>query len=175
MPDRHKPRMITEGRWLNFVARGGWEYAERRAISGIVGIVAVTDDRRLILVEQYRPPVDAPVIELPAGLVGDEPGRADEPLVEAARRELIEEAGYDAATITVLTTGVPSAGATDERITLVHATGLKRISAGGGDAHENITVHEVPLDALDAWLVERQAAGRLIDLKIYAGLYLAQR
>ena len=147
MPDRHKPRMITEGRWLNFVARGGWEYAERRAISGIVGIVAVTDDRRLILVEQYRPPVDAPVIELPAGLVGDEPGRADEPLVEAARRELIAEAGY----------------------------GVKSISAGGGESHENRTCHGGPLYALDAWLVERQAAGRLIDLKIYAGLYLAQR
>ena len=53
-----------------------------------VGIVAVTSDGRLLLVEQFRIPVGKNVIELPAGLVGDLPGQEEESLKLAAQREL---------------------------------------------------------------------------------------
>ena len=58
------------------------------------------EDQKLLLVEQYRIPVHAQTIELPAGIIGDEPGgSADEAHAEAARRELIEETGYEAGNI----------------------------------------------------------------------------
>src|SRR5437763_12448041 len=90
-------QIISQGKHLTFLRRGGWEMVRRRNICGIVGIVAVTDDRKLILVEQYRPPVGKRVIEIPAGLAGDAEGHRDEALETAAQRELREETGYEAA------------------------------------------------------------------------------
>ena len=58
-------------------------------------IAAVTDDERLSLVEQYRIPMQCRVLDLPAGLVGDDPGTAGEAMIDAARRELFEETGYE--------------------------------------------------------------------------------
>src|SRR5688572_23754818 len=51
--------IITKGKHLHLVRRGTWEFARRPNVCGIVGIVAVTDARELILVEQFRPPVNA--------------------------------------------------------------------------------------------------------------------
>ena len=49
-----------------------------------------------------------------------------------------------------------------------------RVQAGGGDAHENIVVHEVPLDGAAQWLNQRASEGALVDPKVYAGLFLCQ-
>ncbi len=163
--------ILAEGRHLRLVRRRGWEFAERTTGPAVVALVAVTDHGRLLLAEQYREPVGATVVELPAGLVGDRPGEAGEDLRDAARRELAEETGYDAAELEVLTAGPPSAGPSTEIVTFLLARGLRRVGPGGGDAHEAITVHEVPLAAIADWLDAQSRAGRLIDPKIYAGLY----
>ncbi|MGE5611268.1 MAG: NUDIX hydrolase, partial [Bacillota bacterium] len=134
---------LAEGRFLRLVKSGTWEFVQRKNITGIVGIVAVTEDRKLILVEQYRPPVDKRVIEIPAGLVGDVAGKESELLVEAAKRELEEETGYQAREIVPLAVGTASAGMSDEVITLLKANGLTRVGNGGGDGSEQIVVHEV--------------------------------
>ena len=81
-----RPRVLAKGRFLTFVEEGGWEYVVRPGVTGIVVIVAVTDDDRLVLVEQYRPAVHNRVIELPAGLVGDIDGQRAESLRDAAAR-----------------------------------------------------------------------------------------
>jgi ADP-ribose pyrophosphatase len=167
-------REVARGRFLRFVVRDGWEFADRIGITGIVGIVAVTDDRKLLLVEQHRPPVGGAVIELPAGLVGDEAGTEHEDLVEGARRELREEAGFEAANWEVVASGPTSPGTTSEIIVLLLATGLTRVGTGGGQGGESITVHQVPLDGAEAWLHGRERAGALVDLKIYAGLWFAR-
>ena len=171
--DRESKSVLCEGRYLRFVRRGTWEYVERRNISGIVGLVPVTDEGQLVLVEQYRPPVARNVIELPAGLVGDRPEEPEETLLAAARRELLEETGYEAGRIEPLTEGAASAGSADEILTLLLATNLRKVGPGGGDAHEQITVHLVPLDQAAAWLDAKRQAGLVIDLKVYAGLYFA--
>jgi ADP-ribose pyrophosphatase len=129
----------------------------------------------LLLVEQYRIPLHSRTIELPAGLVGDEPGMSGESLAKATKRELLEETGYSAEKIEILTTGPSSAGLTSELITLVMASGLKRIQAGGGVAHEAITVHEVPVKAVDEWLLKKEKERLLIEPKVYAGLYFLRR
>ena len=111
------------------------------------------------------------VIELPAGLAGDVVGEEAESLATAAARELVEETGYEAREIRLLTEGPSSAGLTDEMITFFLMTGLTKVSDGGGDASENILVHSVPLTDLPDWLEERRRAGWALDPKIYVGLF----
>lgn len=57
IPRESDARIEWEGRHLRVVVRNGWEYVSRTASTGVVGIVAVTDDGKLILVEQHRVPV----------------------------------------------------------------------------------------------------------------------
>lgn len=162
------------GRYLNLLERDGWEFASRSNASGVVGLVAVTSDKEIILVEQYRKPVESRVIELPAGLVGDH-ADPDEPILLAAARELEEETGYAATHLEVLMTCPSSAGMSDEMISFVLAKGLTRVGPGGGDDSEDIEVHIVPLKDVDTWLTRKQSAGKPMDPKIYAGLYWLER
>jgi len=164
-------KSLHKGRFLAMFERGGWEYVDRVGASGVVVILAVTDANELVLVEQHRVPVGASVIELPAGLAGDLPDARDEDFREAARRELLEETGYEAENIEFLCEGPPSAGLTSEIQTLLRATGIRKTGPGGGDESEDITVHTIALDQLDDWLSGAMQRGCLIDPKIYAGLY----
>lgn len=166
-------RTLFEGRHLRIVDDGGWEFAQRRNVSGVVVILAVHDDRRIVLVEQHRKPVGRRVLELPAGLAGDIAGAEDEELVAAAARELEEETGYAAREWRVFGEAPVSAGLTDETVTFFLARGLTRIGPGGGDASEDIEVLEVPLDDLRALLDAKEAAGVYVDPKIGAMLWRA--
>ena len=74
-----------------------------------------------------------------------------------------------------LAAGAASAGMTDEIITLFRATGLKKTGEGTGDETEDITVHEVALAEVVPWLVEQERSGKLVDLKVYCGLYFARQ
>ncbi len=162
---------LHAGRFLSLVRRGHWEFATRHGATGVVALVAMTDDAKLLLVEQVRPPVGKRVIELPAGLAGDIAGEESESLATAAQRELLEETGYAAQEVRLLTEGPSSAGLTDEMITFFLMTGLTKIGEGGGDASEDIVLHEVPLAAVPDWLDEHRRAGWAIDPKIYVGLF----
>lgn len=165
--------MHFAGRFLNLVSIDGWEFATRTGSTGVVAIVAVTDDDRILLVEQYRPPVDRFVIEIPAGLAGDIAGEESEAFAVAAHRELLEETGYSATGMRELQTGPSSAGLTDELITFFEATGLNKVHEGGGVESESILVHEIPLAEIRDWLDTQAASGKLIDPKIASGLWLA--
>ena len=171
MAEQNQPKTVWVGHHLSMASRGGWEYVTRHTNKPAVGIVAITDDRRVVLVEQFRPPVDRRVIELPAGLSGDVVGSEHESLLEAAKRELIEETGYGATRWTELVHGYSSPGLTDESIALFLAEGLAKVGAGGGDDSEDITIHEVPLAQVFSWLDQQ---GCPADLKLLAGLYAAE-
>ncbi|MDA0807449.1 MAG: NUDIX hydrolase [Planctomycetota bacterium] len=162
-----------QGRFLSLVSKNGWEFASRVGSTGVVAIIACTDDDEILLVEQFRPPVGKIVIEIPAGLVGDITGSESEAFEEAARRELLEETGYSAANMQELQTGPSSAGLTDELITFFKATGLTKEHDGGGDDSESITVHKIPRAELRDWLTQQAASGKLIDPKIAAALWMS--
>ena len=167
-------RTVYEGRYLRMVVRGHWEYVERTHAQGMaVIIIAVTPEDRVLFVEQYRVPLQARTIEMPAGLVGDD--HASDTLEEAARRELIEETGWQAGRVQVLLTGPTSSGMSGERIAFVRATQLTQVGAGGGVGGEDITVHAVPRAEAPAWLVARAREGFEVDMKLWAGLWMIDR
>ncbi|MFC5579366.1 NUDIX hydrolase [Lysobacter niabensis] len=165
---------LYDGQWLRLKRRGHWEYAERSHGNGMaVIIVAATPEDHVVFVEQYRVPLGKRTIEMPAGLVGDD--HAHDTLESAARRELIEETGWEATKVEVLLVGPTSSGMSNERIAFVRATQLTRVGNGGGVDGEGITVHEVPRTQAPAWLMQKQAEGYELDLKLWAGLWMLER
>jgi ADP-ribose diphosphatase len=162
---------LFEGDHLVFRRRRGWEYVEHRTAKESVMLVARTDDGAIVLVEEFRPAVDASVICLPAGLVGDE---GPEDAESAARRELAEETGYEANALELLGRGPGSAGMSSEIVNFYLAPGVRRTGAQGEREREEIRVHVVPVAELADWARDREAAGILIDPKVWAGVCLAR-
>ena len=166
-------RDLCVGRHLALRADGPWEFAERTNATGGVAILAFTEAGELLLVEQHRPPVRRRVISLPAGLTGDN-GEAEDGAASALR-ELEEETGYRAERVRRLTEGPSSPGLTSEMMILFLAEDVRKIEGAIIDPEEGITLHVVPMATLHGWLRAREDEGILIDYKIFAALYLAQR
>lgn len=161
---------IASGRHVSLVRRAKWEYAKRLNCSGVVVVAAVSENHEIILVEQYRIPVSNYSIEMPAGLVGDSLN-PNEDFITAAKRELLEETGYEANNFEIIISGPSSPGLTSEIHTLIFANQLKKVSAGGGIGDENISIHVVPLLSAYSWLKEQSENNKLVDPKILAALY----
>jgi len=145
----------------NSVERRDWESVERVNCSGIVGIVPITEEGEVILIKQFRPPVNGYVIELPAGLCD-----MGETLEEAAARELIEETGYAAGRLRFLVKGPMSSGSSSEMLTVFVATDLTYVGVGKRDETENIEVFKIPGEGLASALLRLQQENSFIDLKI---------
>lgn len=155
--------VMWEGRFITAKREGKWEYVGRaRGIAAAV-IVAI-DGGHVLLVEQYRVPLKAHCLELPAGLIGDD--SEGEPMAEAAARELEEETGYRAAAIESLGNFASSPGMVSETFTLVRATGLEKVGDGGGVDGENILVHRVPLAGVADFIAAKRADGVMMDVKL---------
>ena len=146
-----------------------WESVERVNCSGIVGMVPITDSGEVILIRQFRPPINGCVVELPAGLCD-----IGESLEDAARRELIEETGYSAGSLRFLVKGPMSSGSSAEMLTVFVATDLTHAGIGKRDETENIEVLKVPSENLASALLQMQSDGSIIDLKINGLVEMAQ-
>ena len=159
------PRFSVERRTY---ARKGAEPLIRDVIvhPGAVVILPFLADDRIVMVRQYRHSVEQELLELPAGTI--EP---DEPPIETARRELIEETGYEAGSIQPLAEFFTSPGILTERMHAFVARDLTHV--GQALEHgEQIVVEPMGLDAARRKLL----AGELRDAKTMAvlGLYLLQ-
>jgi len=165
---------LYQGRWLTLRQRGRWEYAERNNPAGAVIILALTPEDKVLFVEQYRVAIRQYTIEMPAGLVGDLAGQAGESALLAAQRELEEETGYRCQRVEFIHRGPSSSGMSNEMIAFVRAWDLHKTGPGGGDATENIVVHEVPRHEAGSWLFARAAEGYSIDPKLFAGLWFME-
>ncbi|MHC9043353.1 NUDIX domain-containing protein [Microbacterium saperdae] len=130
------------------------------AHTGAVAIVALDEQERVLLIQQYRHPIRHRDWELPAGLLdiaGEEP-------LEAARRELAEEADLVAAHWEPLVSSWTTPGGNDELIHVFLATGVSAAPAAHAreDEEADIRVEWVPLDAaVDAVLAGRMRNGIL--------------
>jgi ADP-ribose pyrophosphatase len=127
-----------------------------------VGVVAVGDDGRLLLVGQHRYPLDEYSWEIPEGGVP-----FDEALEDGARRELREETGYEAEAWRQLSRLSLSNSVTDEIGALFLATGL-RPGTAAPDPTEDLALRWATLDEV----LEEIAAGRIHDLLTIAGVGL---
>jgi 8-oxo-dGDP phosphatase len=148
------------------------EVAGREVIEhpGAVGIVAIDEAGRVLLIRQYRHPAGRLLWEIPAGLRDV----AGEPPLVTARRELLEEAGYLAADWQVLADFFTSPGITSERLRVYLAHGLSRVPDAEREYvpdHEeaHLTVEWAPLDAV----VSRILAGNLHNGVMMIGVLAA--
>ena len=165
------PKILLEGKYIRFLNYNSWEYVQRKNCTGIVIILALTREKKILFTEQYRVPVGKHVIEFPAGLVNDLGAQEEETLEKAALRELLEETGYQAKRMIPLVTGPMNSGLSSDLVSFFRAVGLVKKHDGGGDETECITVHEVPLQRAETWLRTMEKRGKLVDPKAYAGLY----
>lgn len=149
---------------LDEVEEPGGVHAQREVVrhSGSVAILAVTDDDKVVLVRQYRYPIDEQVWELPAGRL--DPGERPS---DAARRELEEETGLSPAQLAPLLTYFTSPGFCDEVMHLFRATALRPVPARP-DPDERIEVALFSRDEARAML----ARGELRDAKTLLALLL---
>ncbi len=159
-----------QGKYLEVRREGTWEYAARVNGIGAAVILAITEAREIVLVEQYRVPHGARSIELPAGLIGDT--HDGDTATAAAARELAEETGFAAAHWQDIGAFATSPGMSSEMFTLFKATGLTRTGPGGGVDGEDIAVHVVPLAGLPAFIAAQRAAGLVIDCRLAIALAL---
>lgn len=125
---------------------------------GAVGVVALDDQGRVLLVNQYRHPVRRRLDELPAGLLDV----AGEPALDTAKRELAEEAGYAAETWHVLVDTLTSSGMTDEAIRVYLARELREVD-------RDVQEHE-ELDLTISWMPLSEAADRVMAGEIENGM-----
>lgn len=151
---------------LDEVDMPGGRTAQREVIEhhGAVAVVARDDSGAVAMIRQYRHPVGRRLLEIPAGLLD---GGADESALDAARRELAEEADLAADRWSVLVDLVTSPGFTDEAVRVYLAEGLRRLPAAEREHEEaDLVVEWVALaDAVSLVL-----SGELVNATAVAGV-----
>lgn len=134
---------------------------------GAVGIIPITADGKLIVVEQYRKPLERSLVEIPAGKL--EPG--EEPEVTAIR-ELEEETGYGAKSFTHLQSIVTSPGFANEVIHLYVAKDLYKVAEPASlDEDEFVELMNISLEEAEEMILN----GRIYDAKtVIAVMWMRQ-
>jgi len=143
---------------------GGTSQREIVKHPGAVAVVAITDEKKLVLVRQFRKPLEKTILEIPAGKL--EPG--EDPRA-CAFRELEEETGYQAEEMTPLVSFYTSPGFADEIMHLYVANGLRK---GEAQPDQDEFVELVELTLPEAW--QRIADGEICDAKTVAAVYYWQ-
>jgi ADP-ribose pyrophosphatase len=132
---------------------------------GAVAILAVTDDNKIVMVEQYRKALERTIVEIPAGKLE----KGEEPAI-CARRELEEETGYVCESLELLTSFYTSPGFADEIVHVYLAKGLtKKENSAALDEDEFVNIEELTLEEAVRYIKEQ----KIYDAKtIYAVQYL---
>ena len=155
--------MKWRGKYVTAIKDGRWEYVERTG-RVTAAVILAEHEGQVVLVEQPRVPTGRRCLELPAGLIGDVGERDD--VETAARRELEEETGFRAEHIELLGEFYSAPGILAESFTLVRASGLTRVGAGGGVDGEDIVTHLVPRNDVAAFVAAKRAEGVGVDAKL---------
>ncbi|MGC4376435.1 NUDIX hydrolase [Fictibacillus sp. Mic-4] len=131
---------------------------------GAVAVIALTPHDKLLLVRQFRKPLEKTIIEIPAGKL--EKGEDPE---ESAKRELLEETGYECQTLAHVTSFYTAPGFSDELIHIYYTDTLKEAVEQQTDDDEFVEVIEVSLDKALKYVAD----GQICDAKtVFAVQYL---
>jgi 8-oxo-dGTP pyrophosphatase MutT (NUDIX family) len=157
-----------------FAAPDGTEFTRDvvRNPGAVAAVPLLDDGHTALLVRQYRGPVDAVLLELPAGLLdvdGEDPA-------DAMRRELVEEVGRTAASLTELVRAHMSAGFTDHEVTVYLAAGLQEVPTdrqGVEEAHmtvEEVGLHDAPRLVADGTITDGKTIIGLLAAREHLGI-----
>ncbi len=177
-PHNDATRLLHQGSWLSlysiaFTNKHGklktWECAMRNHSRGAAMMIATLDpSRRLLIVRQFRPPLNRKSVEFPAGLIDD-----GESAAETAVRELYEETGYHGKVIAVAPPTSNSPGLTGEKISTVmmevdETAHPINPPVPAMEDDEDIETFKIPLPQLHVFLMEAAARGEVVDSKLMA-------
>jgi ADP-ribose pyrophosphatase len=132
---------------------------------GAVAILAITDENKIVMVEQFRKALDRTIVEIPAGKLekGEEPAAC-------ARRELEEETGYECGSLELLNSFYTSPGFSDEIVHVYFARGLvKKENSAPLDEDEFIDLEELTLEEAIRYIKDQ----KIFDAKtVFAVQYM---
>lgn len=128
---------------------------------GAVAVVAADEDNRLYLLNQWRQAAGKRLVELPAGLLDV----ADEDPLEAAKRELVEEAGLEAESWSLLTDMFSSPGFAEEAVRIYLARGLRAV--------DKPEAHDEEADMTASWVPVEDAVAMALRGEILNGIALS--
>lgn len=166
--------VVYRGKWIEMINDDGWEYHNYVRGSSSVIIPSMTIDGKYIFVEQYRKPLQSACIEWAAGIVGDE--NENESVLDAAKRELLEETGF-VSTMNTQFIDMPMAaspGASSAKVYFVLCPLCKKVADGGGIDNEDIIIHIIEKNEVVEWLEEQAYEGKCVDSKVYTGIQLLE-
>jgi len=150
----HKPRiledeLVADGKYIQFIRRhfedkkkrGVWEMVKRKTYGPVVSVAAITPKNELVINRAYRISLKRYIIELPAGIM-DKKG---EPAIKTARRELLEETGYDVKTLKKFVVSPANSGLLGENIVVYLGTGAFWKQPQRPEDSEYLEVLKIPL------------------------------
>jgi 8-oxo-dGTP pyrophosphatase MutT (NUDIX family) len=172
-------RVSFGGKFIQIVSRafrnkvtgkeGVWECVQRKNTHGrIVAVLPVTAEGNLILIESFRIPVKNWVIEPVAGLMDG--GPEEEMLL--AKREMLEEAGYESSQLEFLCAGSIGAGLSNDQMAFYVALNAQKVSEPKLEDEEDIKVISTPLCDAMGFLWRRSREGFLVDVKLFGTVAL---
>ncbi len=140
---------------------GTWEWMDKKDFAMVL---AITQDKKIVLIKNYRVPIEKYCIEFPAGLL-DKPNENPE---EAARRELLEETGYAGENFIPLESYASSVSALNNFAHPFVVVNAKKIAEPALEDSEDIEVIEVPCDELYSFYEKSIADGFDFNIRIIA-------
>ena len=175
-PQKTNSNTAYQGKWLQFEnmeyrdIKGDtrkWEYVKRTQDRGAVVIIArLIRSDKILLIRQFRPPIDKYIYEFPAGLIDE-----GESMETAAVRELMEETGYTGSIIKKTVPVYSTPGLTDETVALIfididEELEINRNPVQQVEPSEDIEVVTVPLKQLNIFLDSAEREGDAVDAKL---------
>ncbi|MDO8558547.1 MAG: NUDIX hydrolase [bacterium] len=147
--------------------RGTWEMVKRKTYGRIVAVIALTPKKEVILIKIFRIPFKCRIIEACAGLM-DKKGESEP---DMARRELLEETGYEVSRLRKLVSGPFNTSMLEDEIVYYLGTGARKIQEPELEDAEDIEVLKIPLKKLRTFLLH-PPRGVKADVKLFGILHL---
>ena len=145
-----------------------WEWMDKKDLALVL---ALTKDKKIVLIKNYRVPIEKYTIELPAGLLD----KVDENPEEAARRELLEETGYTGENFIAVTPFANSVAAMNSIAHPFVLVDARKVSKPNLEDSEDIEVIEVPCDELYDFYEKSSTEGLDFNIRILALYEIAKR